>query len=321
MMRRAVLILLLLLALLPLASSQYRFGGLEVLFTDRGAITVSRGGIDLGTSNFRTWGPGWTWASSCSEQSGWNIVKYPAATETTVSAECSSRCEFAAISWSAKAWIGLYSLLVEINATAADDSRFAGVAWDFELPIAFFKGNTVYALFANGSTVPVKLREEHVPENWTIAYFSGGAGWIVPLGEGEGLLIAVFGDVWPNGMDLEVQDFREWGGTIYALRNWLFFDFYMTKGQRLRILAYMHPYVNETELEEAKEVVKNVMDRLSWGESLSTVKNDLIAGLELERAAIERRRQGPPPMLIALLAFIIISGTLLAYVLLKGRRS
>lgn len=314
------MILLLIALMLPIASSQYRYGDVEVVFTDRGAITVTRGAITIGTSNFRTWGPDWSWAATCSEQSDWNIVSSPTATETIVSVECSSRCSFASISWRVRAWIGLDALLMEINATADDDSSFAGVAWDFELPIAFFKGKSVEALFPNGSTVTVKLREEHVPGNWTIAYFTGGVGWIVPFEEGGGLLIAVFGDIWPTGMDLEVQDFREWGGTSYALRNWLFFDLTMFKGQRLRILVYVHPYANETELEEAKALVRDVMNRLAWGESLTTIREYIVSGLKLEEAAIIRRTQGPPLMFIAFLAFIIVAGTLISYVLLKGRR-
>jgi len=134
-----------------------------------------------------------------------------------------------------------------------------------------------------------------VPGNWTIAYFTGGVGWIVPFEEGGGLLLAVFGDIWPTGMDLEVQDFREWGGTSYALRNWLFFDLAMYKGQRLRILVYIRPYTNETVLEDAKALVRDVMDRLAWGESLTTIREYVVASLELEEAAAVRRMQGCHP--------------------------
>jgi len=311
---------LILLALIPLAYSQYKFDGIEVNFSDRGVFSISYGGFTMGTGLFKTWGPNWDWVDACSIQSSWTLLRGATATETTVSTDCYSSCYFARIGWSVRGWAGLNAIVVEINATADADSNFAGVAWDLEVPVAFFRGKTVKALLSNRSEVEALLREEHIPGNWTVYYFTNGIGWIVPFDEERGVLVATFGDVWPSGMDLEVQDQREWGGSTYALRSWLFYNFQMTKGQLLRLLVYVHPYQSGEDLEQARSKAFSIIDRLAMGESLSDIKAELINELNLEEAATVRRAASPPIMLIAFMAFITVIGVAILYILLKGRR-
>jgi len=216
--------------------------------------------------------------------------------------------------------VGLRAMLLEINATADGDTRFAGVAWDCHIPIPAFRGGSVYALLSNGFLLPAHLREEHVPGSWTIFYASGGVGWVVPIEDESGILVAVFGDLWPSGIDLEVQDYREWGSNVYSLRNWLFTDFYMAEGQRIRALMYLYFYSSSDELERAEERVIEMAARLAQGEDVDSIKAEIMKSLMLEEAAAERRRQGPPPALLAFLAFVAATGAVIAYAIFRGRR-
>ena len=318
--RNPLTLLFLALILMPLVSSQFGYEDVELFFSDRGVVNVSRGGFNVGTGSITTWGPNWVWEDACSSPSSWNIIGGPLATETLFEVECYSKCSFASIAWRIKAWAGLNAMLIEINATADDDSSFAGLAWDYEVPVALYRGKTVYALFPNGSTVKIALREEHVPGNWSLYYSSGGVGWIVPFEDGGGIVVAVFGDLWPSGMDLEVQDLREWSGNTYTLRNWFFYSIDMTAGQRLRVLVYLYPYSNNETLAQAKASIVGVMQRFSIGESLSTIKADLIRALKLEEAAAERRSAGPPPFMVVYVVVVAIVGVVISYALLKRRR-
>lgn len=302
-----------------LALAQYKFGNIEVNFNNKGIVTVSYDNIVRVTGGFNTWGPNWSWESACSYQNNWNALQYKLG---DVEGEFSGafQCSFARASWSEKAWIGVNAVLIELNITATQESSFAGMAWDYDLPVGIFKGMEVTMLFANGSSANVRLREEHVPGVWVIIFQSGTVGWIVPFNEKAGVVLAVFGDAWPTGMDAQIEDEREWGGTVYALRSWLFFNFALSEGQMLRILAYMQPYTTAEERETAVLKVKEVTERLASGHDVELIKKWLIEDMRLEEAAELRRAQGPPPMLIAYIGVAVVSVAVLLFVLARARR-
>ncbi|MEM3138182.1 MAG: hypothetical protein QW760_06645, partial [Thermofilaceae archaeon] len=302
-----------------LVLAQYKYGSIELNFNNKGIVTVSYENMVLVTGGFNTWGPTWDWEDACSYQNNWAALQYRLG---DVEGEFNGafQCGFAKASWWERAWIGLNAVLIELNITATQESSFSGMAWDYDIPVGLFKGMNVTMLFANGSSVNVRLREERVPGEWVIILQPGTIGWIVPFDEKTGVVLAVFGDAWPTGMDAQIEDEREWGGSVYALRSWLFFDFTMSEGQMLRILAYIQPYTTPEEQEAATLKVTETAKRLASGYDVGLIKEQLIKDMHIEEAAELRRAQGPPLMLIAYIAVAIVGALALLFFLLRSRK-
>jgi hypothetical protein len=227
------------------------------------------------------------------------------------------------VSWRERSWLGLDSFLIELNLTADADSNFAGMAWDFDLPISLFAGKNVTLLLANGTKVSVKLREEHIPGTWVIdgSAYPNGVGWVIPYDGDRGLVVAVLGDTWPNGLSVHAEDNRQWGGNTYSLRNWLFFDLQMPKGVIIRLLVYVQPYSSQDELEIGLSRIREAVGMLQNGESSDAVKSFLISAMNLEEAATARKARGPPLMLIVYAAIAVVAVVVIAFAMLKRRRS
>lgn len=210
--------------------------------------------------------------------------------------------------------------MIELNITTTQESSFSGMAWDYDIPVGLFRGMNVTMLFANGSSLNVKLREERVPGEWVIILQPGTMGWIVPFDEEKGVVLAVFGDAWPTGMDAQIEDEREWGGSVYSLRSWLFFDFTMSEGQMLRILAYIQPYTTVEERETAILKVMEIAKSLASGYNVGLIKEQLIEDMRIEEAAELRRAQNPPLMLMTYIAVAIVGTVALLFFLLRSRK-
>jgi len=236
------------------------------------------------------------------------------------------QCSFAKVSWKEKAWLGVDSFLIELNMTADEDSSFKAMAWDFELPISLFAGKNVSLLLSNGTQVSVELRKSHIPGTPALSgsAYSNGVGWVIPYGGDKCLVVAVLGDMWPNGMNVVAVDNREWQGNTYSLRSWLFFDFQMPKGVTIRLLIYVHPYLNWEELEIGLSRVREAVRMLQNGESSDAVKSCLIFAMDLEEAAAARKARGPPLTLIAMLvAYAVITAiaaAIMVYTLPKRKK-
>ncbi|MEM1928892.1 MAG: hypothetical protein QW394_03925 [Thermofilaceae archaeon] len=324
-MRRRLLALLPLLPalLLPfaLAQPEYNVADLQVVFSTKGLMQVRHEGFVKSTGVFKTWGPNWQWIGACSWQDNW-ISLSAKADDVEASFSGVFQCAFADVSWSQIAWVGLDSLLLELNLTARSPSNFSGMSWDLDLPIALFAGKRVTILLMNGTEVSVKLREEHIPGTWVVegSSFGNGFGWIVPYTEDMGLVLAVFGEAWPSGMSIHVEDNRQWGGNTYSLRNWLFFDLQLTPGILVRLLVYMRVYRSQDELSEAVRYIREIADMVQRGESADIIKGYLISQMNLEEARAARAGRGPPLMMIVYAGIAVVAVLILAFIVFKRRR-
>jgi hypothetical protein len=308
-------------ALLAFAQT-IEYDGVEVFFSTKGVVSVRHEGFTKTTGIFKTWGPNWQWIGACSWQDDWVSLKASMG-DIDASFEGVFQCDFAKVSWRERAWLGLDSFLIELNLTADADSSFAGMAWDFDLPIPLFAGKRVTLLLSNGTQVSVKLREEHIPGTWAIdgSAYPNGVGWVIPYDGDRGLVVAVLGDTWPDGLSVHAEDNRQWGGNTYSLRNWLFFNFQMPKGVIVRLLVYVHPYSSQDELEIGLSRVREAVRMLQNGESSDAVKSFLISAMNLEEAAAARKARGPPLMLIVYAAIAVVAVAVIAFALLKRGRS
>ncbi|MEM4873463.1 MAG: hypothetical protein QXY35_08400, partial [Thermofilaceae archaeon] len=185
-----------------------------------------------------------------------------------------------------------------------------------------FAGKRVTILLMNGTEVSVKLREEHIPGTWVVegSSFGNGFGWIVPYTEDMGLVLAVFGEAWPSGMSIHVEDNRQWGGNTYSLRNWLFFDLQLTPGILVRLLVYMRVYRSQDELSEAVRYIREIADMVQRGESADIIKGYLISQMNLEEARAARAGRGPPLMMIVYAGIAVVAVLILAFIVFKRRR-
>lgn len=322
--RKLIAVFPILLALLlpfALAQAEYSIGDLQVVFSSDGIIQVNHEGFTKSTGHFKTWGPGWNWIDACSLQDNWISLSAKAG-DVEASFNGVFQCAFADVSWSEMAWIGFNSLLIELNLTARIPSNFSGMSWDLDLPIALFSGKRVTILLMNGTEVSVKLREEHVPGTWVVegSSFGNGFGWIAPYTDEMGLLLAVFGEAWPTGMSIHVEDNRQWGGNTYSLRNWLFFDLQLTPGILVRLFVYMRTYRSQDELSEAVRSIREIADMVQRGESTDIIKSYLISQMALEEAAAERKARGPPLMLIVYAGIAVVALVILALIIVRRRR-
>jgi hypothetical protein len=308
-------------ALLAFAQT-IEYDGVEVFFSTKGVVNVRHEGFTKTTGIFKTWGPNWQWIGACSWQDDWVSLKASMG-DIDASFEGAFQCDFAKVSWRERAWLGLDSFLIELNLTADADSSFAGMAWDFDLPISLFAGKRVTLLLSNGTQVSVKLREEHIPGTWVIngSAYPNGVGWVIPYDGDRGLVVAVLGDTWPNGLSVHAEDNRQWGGNTYSLRSWLFFNFQMPKGVIVRLLVYVHPYSSRDELEVGLSRVREAVRMLQGGESSDAVKSFLVSAMNLEEAAAARKARGPPLMLVVYAAIAVVAVAVIAFALLKRRRS
>jgi len=310
-----------LVALLAFAQT-IEYDGMEVFFSTKGVVNVRHEGFTKTTGIFKTWGPNWQWIGACSWQDDWASLKASMG-DIEASFEGAFQCDFAKVSWRERSWLGLDSFLIELNLTADADSNFAGMAWDFDLPISLFAGKRVTLLLSNGTQVSVKLREEHIPGTWVIdgSAYPNGVGWVIPYDGDRGLVVAVLGDTWPNGLSVHAEDNRQWGGNTYSLRNWLFFDLQMPKGVIIRLLVYVQPYSSQDELEIGLSRIREAVGMLQNGESSDAVKSFLISAMNLEEAATARKARGPPLMLIVYAAIAVVAVVVIAFAMLKRRRS
>lgn len=317
----AILLLLLTLAL-PLAQAQaeYSVGDLSVLFTTKGYMQVRHEGFVKSAAVFKTWGPAWQWVDACSWQDSWISLETKVG-DVEASFGGVFQCTFADVSWSQSAWVGVDSLLLELELTANKLSNFSGMSWDLDLPITFFSGRNVTILLMDGTEVTVKLREEHIPGTWVIegSAFANGFGWVVPYTDELGLVMAVFGEAWPSGMSIHVEDNRQWGGNTYSLRSWLFFDFQMVPGILVRPLMFIKVYKSWDEMMEAVSFIREIAELVQRGESADAIKEHIISRMNLEEAAAARRAKGPPMMLIVY-AGIAVAAVLLLVIIVTRRR-
>jgi len=316
------LLTLLALAALLAFAQVVEYDGIEVFFSAKGVVNVRHEGFTKTTGIFKTWGPNWQWIGACSWQDDWVSLKASMG-DIEASFEGVFQCGFAKVLWKERSWLGLDSFLVELNLTADGDSTFAGLAWDFDLPISLFAGKRVTLLLSNGTEVSVKLREEHIPGTWVIdgSAYPNGVGWVIPYDGDKGLVVAVLGDTWPNGMSVHAEDNRQWGGNTYSLRSWLFFNLQMPKGVIIRLLVYVKPYSSQDELELGLSRIREAVRMLQEGESSDAVKSFLISAMNLEEAAAARKARGPPLMIIAYAVIAVIAVAVVAFALLKRRRA
>jgi len=316
------LLTLLTLAALLAFAQVVEYDGVEVFFSTKGVVNIRHEGFTKTMGIFKTWGPNWQWIGACSWQDDWISLKADMG-DVEASFEGAFQCDFAKVSWKEGAWLGLDSFLIELNLTADEDSNFAGLAWDFDLPVPLFAGKRVQLLLSDGTEVSVKLREEHIPGTWVIDGSShpNGVGWVIPYDGDKGLVVAAFGDTWPNGMSVHAEDNRQWGGNTYSLRSWLFFDLHMPKGVMIRLLIYVHPYSSQDEMEIGLSRIREVVRMLQEGESSDAIKSFLISAMNLEEAAAARKARGPPLMLIVYAAIAVVAVAVIAFALLRRRRA
>jgi len=310
-----------LLALLAFAQASYDVDGVEVAFSTKGVFQVRYKGFTVSQGVFKTWGPGWQWVDACSWQDNWVSLKASAG-DVDASFSGVFQCSFAQVSWSERAWVGVNAMLVELNLTAQKPSNFSGMAWDLDLPVALFAGKTVRMILMNGTEKRVKLREEHVPGTWVVegSAFPNGFAWVAPYDSDAGVVLAVFGDAWPSGMSVHVEDNRQWGGNTYSLRNWLFFNFQLTPGVLVRLNALLVFYRSSSELEEALRLVGEVRDMVQRGEGIDVIRGHLLSAMKLEAAAEARKAKGPPVMLVVYAAAAAVAVALIAFIVLRRRK-
>ena len=247
------------------------------------------------------------------------MIGTPVMTETEFESESYASCSYAQLRNKVKMWLGVDAMLIEVNVTAEKSSEFSGMAWSLYIPVSRFAGVTVEALMANGSLVLVKLREEHVPGNYSLAWLEGGAGWIIPLNEG-GLLVAFYSNAWSRGVTIDVVDGRECGGGSYEVRGWLGHYISMVEGQVIGLPLYLKPYRSQDELNQAISTVLTALEDLGMGEPLSTVRIRLVATLRLEEAREGRKSMTPTYYMLGALAFMAVLAALIGYYMLKTRR-
>ncbi|RLF04573.1 MAG: hypothetical protein DRK00_06420 [Thermoprotei archaeon] len=311
-------LLLLLLAVPALAQVTYTMGALELSISEAGMVNIYLQGANVGTGSLMNWGPGWKWEGDCSWEDSWSVVGTPSATEVTFEVECYAKCSFAELRPHLKYWIGAEAALLEVNVTAEKDSEFAGMAWTLQIPISRFAGREIFIILANGSLVKVKLREEHIPGNFSLISLSEVAGWVIPLDEGNGLVYSVLTDLWPQGILISIDDEREWGGNTYALRNWVSQYFTLYKGQLIRVMVYLRAYTGDPSA--AVEDVLSYMRMVATGKPLSTVREAIVEGLNLEEARAARASPTMTYTLAAFFAFTALLALLVLYYFLRGRR-
>lgn len=313
---RACLLLLTLTALV-LAQPTYTVGPLEFSVSEAGMLTIYLKGAAVGTGSLMSWGPGWRWEGDCSWEDSWSVVGTPSADEVTFEVECYAKCSFAELRPRLKYWVGTESALLEVNVTAEGDSEFAGMAWTLQIPISRFAGREIYLVMMNGSLIRVKLREEHVPGNFSLLFLSEVAGWVIPLDEERGLAYSVLTDLWPQGISISIDDEREWGGSTYALRNWISQYFSLHKGQLIRAVVYLRVYTGDPSA--AVEEVLSRAKMLTAGEPLSAVRSAIAEGLNLEEARAARSSPAVTYTLAAFFAFVVLLALMILYYLLRRR--
>ena len=104
----------------------------------------------------------------------------PTGSEVEYEVECYAKCAFAEFRPKVKYWVRANATLLEANLTVVSDSSFAGMAWTPQIPIERFAGKTIYAIKADGSLVPLKLREQHVPGQAGLFSTDSAVGWLTP---------------------------------------------------------------------------------------------------------------------------------------------
>jgi len=298
-----------------LAQPTVTMGDVTFIISSRGSLTVKDLSGNIGLGSLMNWGPAWSWESACSWQDSWSRVSGPTGTEKVFYMENFCRCTYAELQFGVKYWIGTEALVLEVNATATQDSEFAGMSWTFQIPISRFAGKTIYVVLRDGSRVPVNLRSEHVPGNVTLAYNEETAGWIIPADGEKGVVLGVFSDLWPQGVTTAVEDEREWQGTTYALRNWLSQYFTLSEGQTIRAVVYVAPYTGEN-LDARVNQLLQFAGELSSGSSLTEVKAGMIATLKIEEGA----EAGIPYAMVVAVALVAIAVLAALFYVVRARR-
>lgn len=260
---------------------------------------------------------GWSWVGACSSQSEWRLVSGPAGSETEVELECHARCEYAEIRPKVKYWLGLTESLLEINFTVVSDSSFSGLSWTFQLPISSFSGKNVYIALMNGSLIPVKLREESVPGEFQLIWINEAIGYVIPIDEKSGLIFSVISDAWPQGMPVSIDDEREWGGSVYSLRNWIAQQFTLSAGQMVRFIVYLLPYSDTPSF--GVEKLASIYGELSAGAPLDEVKLKIIGELGLQEVSEKKAGSAFLYTLLAFAAVTVIAATIFTYLAVKKR--
>ncbi|MCS7104775.1 MAG: hypothetical protein NZ954_04340 [Thermofilaceae archaeon] len=320
-LKKRLAFLLVLTILAQPVFSQYEYDGVRVSLSNDGVIIFEHEAFTKSTGRFKTWGPAWSWEDACSLQDNW-VSLHADAGDVEASFEGSFTCSFAQVSWREQAWFGVDSILLELTLSADKDSNFSGLAWDLDLPISLFAGQTVSIILMNKSIKTVKLRETHVPGTWVIegSQYSNGIGWVVPYTSETGLVLAVFGEAWPGGMSIHVEDNRQWGGTAYSLRNWLFFDLALPPGVLVKLYVYIRVYKSLEEVEAGIQLINELSEMIQRGVSGDSVKSYLIDQLNLEEAAAIRRARGPPTMLLAYAGIAVVATIVVVYSLTRKRK-
>lgn len=314
---KAFPILAVLAALAASAQPNYQVGPLLFAISNRGAVRISGEGFNLGTGSLMSWGPGWQWVDSCSWQDSWSLVSGPTGSEVEYEVECYAKCVFAEFRPKVKYWVGANATLLEVNLTVVSDSSFAGMAWTLQIPIERFAGKTIYAIKADGSLVPLKLREQHVPGQASLFSTDNAVGWLIPATNETGLVIAVASDLWPQGIMISVDDEREWAGGTYALRNWLSQQFQLPANQRLRFLVYFTPYSGDPQPAVQKAV--EVSRALAKGSTLDEVKAAVIGELGVEEARAARVSPTALYAPYAVLAAAAVAAVAVVYTFMRRR--
>ncbi|MEM1508367.1 MAG: hypothetical protein QXY49_01870 [Thermofilaceae archaeon] len=299
------------------AQPNYEVGPLTFNISNRGVLGLSKEGISVGTGSLMNWGPGWSWVSACSSQSEWRLVSGPTGSETEVELECYARCEYAEIRPKVKYWLGLAESLLEINFTVVSDSSFSGLSWTLQLPINRFSGKNVYIALMNGSLIPVRLREESVPGEFQLTWMNEAIGYVVPVDEENGLIFSVISDAWPQGMPVSIDDEREWGGSVYSLRNWIAQQFTLSAGQTVRFIVYLLPYSNTPS--SGVEKLALIYGELSAGAPLNELKSKIISELSLQEVGEKRAGSALLYTLLAFVAVTVIAATIFVYLTAKKR--
>jgi len=316
---RKLLVTLPVLIALATASAQpnYWVGPFLFAISNRGAVRIGGEGFNLGTGSLMSWGPGWQWVDSCSWQDSWSLVSGPTGSEVEYEVECYARCAFAEFRPKVKYWVGTNATLLEVNLTVVSDSSFAGMAWTLQIPIERFAGKTIYAIKADGSLVPLKLREQHVPGQAGLFSTDSAVGWLIPAINETGLVIAVVSDLWPQGIMISVDDEREWAGGTYALRNWLSQQFQLPANQRLRFLVYFASYRGDPQPAVQKAV--GISQALAEGSTLDDVKATVIGELGVEEARAARVSPTALYTPYAFLAAAVVAVLVVVYAFTKRR--
>ncbi|MEM3138404.1 MAG: hypothetical protein QW760_07790, partial [Thermofilaceae archaeon] len=247
----------------------------------------------------------------------WRLVSGPTGSETEVELECYARCEYAEIRPKVKYWLGLAESLLEINFTVVSDSSFSGLSWTLQLPINRFSGKNVYIALMNGSLIPVRLREESVPGEFQLTWMNEAIGYVVPVDEENGLIFSVISDAWPQGMPVSIDDEREWGGSVYSLRNWIAQQFTLSAGQTVRFIVYLLPYSNTPS--SGVEKLALIYGELSAGAPLNELKSKIISELSLQEVGEKRAGSALLYTLLAFVAVTVIAATIFVYLTAKKR--